>query len=120
MKKSTTPSVKTAAPTLLMQLLALQMINLNGTEYLGQVEKDGDKISVSNASPIFSNLETSVKEWIKAKNLDKLQSFTLEGNNTSLIRKDFNEEQQMQIGIIAAKAEYGIKYALANLQNNSF
>lgn len=104
--------------TLAAEVSALQIINLNGTNYLGNLEKSEGGFLLSKAIECVSSFEESVKEWIRKNNLNALQSLSIEGENVSVVRKDFTEQQRLEIGIIAAKADYAIKYAVSELQNS--
>jgi len=106
--------------TLNEEVKSLKIFALNGSNFLGTIEKGEKLITITNAVPVkSSDFEGTVKNWIKAKNLNQLETFEVDGNNNTLVTKTFTEEQLMRIDIVTAKAEYALKSAVANLQNNS-
>lgn len=105
--------------TLNEEIKALKIFSLNGSNFLGTIEKgENGEITFKSAIAVtVSDFKQVVKNWIKAKNLNKLETFDVDGNNNTLVTKTFTEEQEMVIDIVASEAVYAIKYALANLQN---
>lgn len=106
--------------TLAEEIKKLAIVSIAGTTYLGKVKKIDNGIELSDAVSTADTFEASIADWIKAKNLGKLEDITSEGLGASFSKKGFNEEQKMVVDIVAAKAEYAIKYALAGLQNSQF
>lgn len=98
----------------------LSLVNVEGTQYLAKIEKIENGIKLVEAVPAVSRFDDSISNWIKAANLNQLESITTEGMGATFSKKEFSEQQLMEIDIIAAKAEYAIKYAVADLQNSKF
>lgn len=110
-----------AKKTLSEEIKALKIFSLNGANFLGTVIKsDKGELTVKDTITVtVADFKTVIKNWIKAKNLNKLEVFEVDGNNNTLVTKSFTEQQHMVIDIVAAEAEYAIKYALANIQNDA-
>lgn len=106
--------------SLAAEIKKLSIVNIAGTTYLAKVKKIEGGIELTEAVETKETFEDSVAAWIKANNIGELEEITSEGIGASFSKKNFNEEQKMQIDIIAAKAEYAIKYAVAELQNSKF
>lgn len=111
----------TTSKTLNEEIKALKIFSLNGSNFLGTVNKgENGELTVENTVTVtVADFKGVVKNWIKAKNLNKLEKFDVDGNNNTLVTKDFTEQQLMVIDIVASEAAYAIKYALANLQNDA-
>ena len=105
--------------TIAEKLKTLQFINIGGCQYLGKKEKVKDVVTISNAVPVNDTFDDTIKDWIRKDNLNQLEEIVEEGMVT-VSSKNFTEEQKMIIDIIAAQAEHAIKYAVKNLENNSF
>ena len=50
--------------------------------------------------------------------MNALQKLSCVGDGISVVTKDFTEQQQLEVTMIASKAEYAIKYAVNDLQNS--
>ena len=109
---------KAKKETLAEKILDLQMINLNGSNYIGSVEKVEGGFELTDAVECSSSFETSIKNWIKADNMNSLQKMSCVGDGISVVTKDFTEQQKLEITIIASKADYAIKYAVKELENS--
>lgn len=111
----------TSKQTLNEEIKALKIFSLNGSNFLGTVIKgDNGELTVKNTIAVtVADFKNVIKNWIKAKNLNKLETFEVDGNNNTLVTKDFTEQQLMVIDIVASEAVYAFKYALANLQNDA-
>ena len=100
------------------QILDLQIVNLNGTSYIGAVDQVEGGFELTDAVECGSSFESSIKSWIKANNMNALQKLSCVGDGISVVKKDFTEQQQLEVTMIASKAEYAIKYAVNELQNS--
>jgi hypothetical protein len=102
------------------QIKQLSFVTVQGIQYIGKVEKTEAGCRLSEASTVVvKSFPETIKTWIKYKNLSNLEEYLTEGLQVSYSKKEFNEEQKMKIDIIAAEAEYAIKYAIPNLQNSA-
>jgi hypothetical protein len=101
----------------------LKLISFQGQQFLGKVEVNRDELTtkITSALPLDScdAFEDSIAAYIQAENAGKLETMEITGDNVHYISKGFNEEQEMQIDIIVAKANHAIKFALINLQNQA-
>lgn len=111
----------TSKQTLNEEIKSLKIFSLNGSNFLGTVSKgENGELTVENTIAVAtSNFKDVIKDWIKAKNLNKLEKFDVDGNNNTLVTKSFTEQQLMVIDIVSSEAAYAIKYAVANLQNDA-
>jgi len=108
------------AKTLNEEIKGLKIFSLNGSNFIGVHKTVEGGIEVSQAFPVAtSDFKQVIKGWIKAKNLNQLETFTVEGENNTLVTKGFTEEKLMVIDIVAAQADYAMKYAVANIQNDA-
>jgi len=99
----------------------LKQITIDGVFYLGEISKQEGSITMKNAVDITdcANLDSAIKTWIKAQNVDKLEEIEL-GGMISYTTKNFTEDQLDEIEmacIIAAKA---FKTAIPGLINGAF
>ena len=106
------------AKSLNNQIKELKVLSIGNTSYLGLKEKTETGYKITKAIEVEegASFEASIKEWIKANNINQLIETEEEGM-VAIGTKGFTEKQKMEIDIIASQAEYAIKYALGNLQN---
>lgn len=105
---------------LLTRVKELTIINMSGTQYLGVKEKTENGFKITSAIESSGDtFEEDIKNWIKADNINQLTEIEEEGQ-AKVASKKFTEQQEMKISSIVADAEYAMKYAVGNLQNNSF
>lgn len=106
--------------TLLDRLKSLSLLSLNGINYLGKVSEEEGKTKIVDSIQVTTpNFTETIKSWIKKDNLGELETVSLRGSSFSLGEKDFSEEQQHNLTIIAAEAEYRMKRAVKRLENDS-
>lgn len=105
---------------LLTKLKELSILSLNGATFLGKViEEGGSTKIVESIQAVSADFKENLKIWIKKDNLGELESTTLRGANFSLGEKDLTDEQIHIMTIVAAEAEYNMKRAVKNIENNS-
>ena len=101
----------------------LKLITFQGQQFLGKVETDvvasTTKITKALSLEKVDTFEESIAAYIKAENAGKLDTLEITGDGVHYITKGFNEEQEMSIDIVVAKANHAIKFALINLQNEA-
>lgn len=100
------------------KVLDLEIVVLNGANYICKVEPKENGYTLKEAVEVASDFETTIKNWIKANNSNNLQELSCEGDGVLLVRKGFTEPQKLEVMIIGAKAEYAIKNAVTELQNS--
>ena len=92
---------------------------INGETYFGKVtvDREEDKLIIDEAVDAKrGDFKETVKDWIKASNSGKLQTFKVTGLST-LTEKPLTKEQSMKIDSIAAQAVYIMENTLSDLQN---
>ena len=99
----------------------LQFVTIANCKYIGKKVKTENGFKISDAVDVseITEFDKAIIKWIKTDNLSQLESIEEEGFS-SILSKKFNEQQCMEIDMIAAKASYKMKYALKNLENDSF
>lgn len=102
------------------QIAECQNLSVNGTQYFGKVKKDEDGgVIIYEAVQAEGSLESTITSWLKAFNLQKLETLSLQGDMT-LVEKSLNEAQKETIELLVLKAAQAARTALPNLINNSF
>jgi hypothetical protein len=102
-----------------LKFAELSNFMVDGVHYIGKVEKT-DTIKVSDAIEVkHSSFERNVREWIKADNIENLQTLEFDCSITNLVKRPWTEDQKLTIAIEVAKAERAIKNAIPNLQNQA-
>lgn len=101
------------------EIATCQNLSVNGTQYFGKVKKDENGIVIYEAVQAAGSLESTVTSWLKAFNLDKLETLSLQGDMT-LVEKSMNKSQKETIELLVLRAAQAARTALPNLINSSF
>lgn len=95
---------------------ALEIININGNQYLGTTDKEEGVLKLSSAVSVKdSNFKETIKSWIAADKLGELEAIEFEGE-LQIGRKKFNEQQLLEISSVCTTAEFEMKRAVPNLE----
>lgn len=103
------------------KLKACKSLVINGETYFGSaiVERETDTIKIFEAVEVTekNNFKKVIKEWIKANNSNRLESFEVTGLST-LTKKDLNKEQLMKIDTLTAVAIDTMENAMSDIFND--
>ena len=106
---------------ILKQLKSLQIININGIQYLGKIKKEAEVVSVTEAVDITDcpNFDQAAKRFIKTSNLEQLSEIELGGQQSYSLKK-LTAEQLDEAEILAIKVSRLSEKAMAELINSKF
>lgn len=105
---------------LIKRLKSNVQVSTGGKSYFGKVTTTADKTTISNAIASRDSLSDTAIAWVKAENLDKLETVVISGTSTTYAIKALSEDQLDELEIVAIKASRAQATALAKLINTEF
>ena len=111
-KKATVREILTAS------IKKCKLVSIDGVSYFGELTKgEGGAGTLTNAIPCGDNIKETVKSWIKANNLNNLETLEISGN-VSFVSKNFTEDQMDEAELVVIAAARATVNALPELINS--
>jgi len=96
------------------------LISIDGVTYFGELVKKEGVVEINNAIEAKETLSDTVSAWIKADNVEGLESLEVSGNSTTLVTKKLTEDQKEEVELVIINAARAFVNAVPNLINKSF
>ena len=94
-------------------------ITINDTKVFGKKRIEGGDIIITESVKNAGNIDSTVRNWVKAYNSKSLEKFTVSGDH-SLVIKEMSENNKFDIESEILSIARKSSSAVTNLINNSF